>query len=85
MLVENALFAAVLDMALLVPGSGLYRLMAKRMRGYDDAQARQIFCDLIDMTADVAITSYAGRVQAGPPSNVGQCPFQIDQNFTRPA
>ena len=44
------------DMALLVLASGLYRLMANRMRGYDDAQARQIFRDLIDMSADVAIT-----------------------------
>ena len=44
------------DMALLVIASGLYRLMARRMRGYDDAQARQIFRDLIDMPADVAIT-----------------------------
>jgi len=44
------------DMALLVLASGLYRLMASRMRGYDDAQARQIFRDLIDMSADVAIT-----------------------------
>jgi hypothetical protein len=35
---------------------GIYRLMANRMRGYDDAQARQIFRDLIDMSADVAIT-----------------------------
>lgn len=44
------------DMALLVLASGLYRLMANRMRGYDDAQARQIFRDLIDMSADVAIS-----------------------------
>jgi hypothetical protein len=44
------------DMALLVLASGLYRLMARRMRGYDDAQARQIFRDLINMPADVAIT-----------------------------
>jgi hypothetical protein len=29
--------------------------MARRMRGYDDAQARQIFRDLIDMPANVAI------------------------------
>jgi hypothetical protein len=28
--------------------------MARRMRGYDDAQARQIFRDLIDMPPDVA-------------------------------
>src|SRR5499425_2990364 len=45
------------DMALLVLASGLYRLMANRMRGYDEAQARQIFRDLIDMSADVAITN----------------------------
>ena len=45
------------DMALLVLASGLYRLMANRMRGYDDARARQIFRDLIDMSADVAITN----------------------------
>lgn len=44
------------DMALLVLASGLYRLIAKRMRGYGDVQARQIFRDLIDMSADVAIT-----------------------------
>ncbi len=43
------------DMALLVIASGLYRLLAKRMRGYSDAQARQIFRDLIDMPADVTI------------------------------
>jgi hypothetical protein len=42
--------------ALLVIASGLYRLMARQMRGYNDAQARQIFRDLIDMSADVAIT-----------------------------
>jgi len=44
------------DMALLVLASGLYRLMANRMRGYHDAQARQIFRDLVDMSADVVVT-----------------------------
>ena len=44
------------DMALLVIASGLYRLIATRMRGYADAQARQIFRDLIDMPADVMVT-----------------------------
>lgn len=44
------------DMALLVIASGLYRLLARRMRGYPDSQARQIFRDLIDMPADVGIT-----------------------------
>ena len=44
------------DMALLVIASGLYRLLAQRMRGYTDAYARQIFRDLIDMPADVTIT-----------------------------
>jgi len=43
------------DMALLVLASGLYRLVAQRMRGYADAQARQIFRDLIDMPADVTV------------------------------
>jgi transposase len=51
-------FKVDFDMALLVIASGLYRLMARRMRGYDDAQARQIFRDLIDMPADVAITDH---------------------------
>ena len=45
------------DMALLVMASGLYRLLAQRMRGYSDAQARQIFRDLVDMPADVNITA----------------------------
>ena len=44
------------DMALLVLASGLYRIMANRMRGYSDAQARQIFRDLIDMPAQVKVT-----------------------------
>jgi hypothetical protein len=36
-------FKVDFDMALLVLGSALYRLMARRMRGYDDAQGRRIF------------------------------------------
>jgi hypothetical protein len=56
-------FKVDFDMALLVIASGLYRLMARRMRGYDDAQARQIFRDLIDMPADVAITEREIRVR----------------------
>lgn len=54
----NALTSAVglkvdFDMALLVIASGLYRMVARRMRGYADAQARQIFRDLINMPATV--------------------------------
>lgn len=49
-------FKVDFDMALLVLASGLYRLMGRRMRGYDEAQARQIFRDLIDMAAEVAIS-----------------------------
>jgi hypothetical protein len=78
MLIENPLADAVrffhidalsssvglkIDMALLVLASALYRIMARRMRGYDDAQARQIFRDLIDMPADVAITDQEVRVR----------------------
>jgi len=43
------------DMALLVIASGLYRLLARKMRGYSNAQARQIFRDLIDMPATVTV------------------------------
>jgi hypothetical protein len=46
------------DMALLVVASGLYRLLARRMRGYSDAQARHIFRDLVDMPADINITEH---------------------------
>ena len=44
-------------MALLVAASGLYRFLARRMRGYSDAQARHIFRDIIDLPADVQIGS----------------------------
>jgi len=50
-------FKVDFDMALLVIASGLYRLFARRMRGYGDAQARHVFRDLVDMPADVAIAS----------------------------
>jgi hypothetical protein len=43
------------DMALLVIASGLYRLLARQMRGYTDAKARSIFRDLLDAPADVEI------------------------------
>lgn len=43
------------DMALLVIASGLYRLLARKMRGYADAKARSIFRDLLDTPADVQI------------------------------
>jgi hypothetical protein len=60
---SNTFLFLALDMALLVLASGLYRRMARRMRGYDDAQARQIFRDLIDIPADVAITDNEITVQ----------------------
>jgi len=44
------------DMALLVVASGLYRLLAGRMRGYADAQARQIFRDLINLPATITVS-----------------------------
>lgn len=44
------------DMALLVIASGLYRKLARQMRGYADAQARHLFRDLVDTPADVTIT-----------------------------
>ena len=51
------------DMTLLVIASGLYRLLARQMRGYADAQSRTIFRDLIDMPATVTITDSAVDVR----------------------
>jgi len=51
------------DMALLVIASGLYRLQARRMRGYAEAQARHIFRDLIDSPADVSISAREVQVR----------------------
>ena len=51
------------DMALLVVASGLYRLLAQRMRGYSDAQARHLFRDIIDIPADISIENGEVRVQ----------------------
>ena len=51
------------DMALLVIASGLYRRVAQRMRGYGDAQARQIFRDLLDLPAQIEISEKEVRVE----------------------
>jgi hypothetical protein len=56
----NALSSAVglkvdFDLALMVIASGLYRLLAGKMRGYADAQAGRIFRDLIDIPATVTV------------------------------
>ena len=63
----NALSSAVglkvdFDMALLVMASGMYRLLARQMRGYDDAQARRVYRDLVDMPASVRIANDAVHV-----------------------
>jgi len=55
-------FKVDFDMMLLVIASGLYRLLARRLRGYRDAQARQIFRDLVDTPATVDITAKAVTV-----------------------
>ena len=54
-------FKVDFDMTLLVIASGLYRLLARRMRGYRDAQAH-IFRDLVDLPATVDITAQAVTV-----------------------
>ena len=51
------------DMALMVLASSLYKLLARRMRGYADAQARQVFRDLIDMPATITVTPNDVNVQ----------------------
>jgi hypothetical protein len=63
----NALSSAVafkvdFDLALLVMASALYRRFARRMRGYGDAQARQIFRDLVNLPATVKVTPAEVRV-----------------------
>jgi len=63
----NALSSAVglkvdFDMALLVIASGLYRLLARKMRGYADAQARSIFRDLVDIPATVDVSATGVQV-----------------------
>jgi transposase len=45
------------DLSLLVMASGLYRQIARRMRGYADKHARLIFRDIIDMPATVQVTA----------------------------
>ena len=51
------------DMALLVIASGLYRLLARRLRGYADAHARRVFSDLVDLPAQVYVTDKEVRVE----------------------
>ena len=51
------------DMALLVIASGLYRLLARQMRGYAEAHARQIFRDLVNLPAQVHIQAHEVRVE----------------------
>jgi hypothetical protein len=56
----NALSSAVglkvdFDMALLVVASGLYRLLAEKMRGYRDAHAGRIFRDLVNIPATITV------------------------------
>jgi hypothetical protein len=51
------------DMTLLVIASNLYRLLARRMRGYADAQARRVFRDLLNMPAKVEVSPDVVRVQ----------------------
>ena len=64
----NALSSAVglkvdFDMALLVVASGLYRLLARRMRGYADAHARTIFRDLVNIPAQIHLDGQEVRVE----------------------
>ena len=62
------------DMTLLVIASGLYRLLARRMRGYADAQARHIFRDLIDTPADVSVTDDEVAGPLPPPRTLANRP-----------
>ena len=47
------------DVLLTVIASGIYRLFAKPLRGYERAQARQLFRRFLDTTARVTIAEQA--------------------------
>lgn len=51
------------DVLLTVLASGIYRLFAKALRGYERAQARQVFRQFLDTTARVAIGEKTVTVQ----------------------
>jgi hypothetical protein len=51
------------DMVLLVIASVLYRRLGRVMRGYADAQARQIYRNLINMPAEVTVADAAVTVR----------------------
>jgi transposase len=53
---SSVAFKVDFDLAMAVIASGLYRRLARSMRGYADAQARQVFRDLIDMPATVKVS-----------------------------
>jgi hypothetical protein len=79
----NALSSAVgikvdFDMALLVIASGLYRQLADKMRGYQDAQARRIFRDLINIPATVTVSASEVKVEFRPKAHM---PIIIDSGI----
>lgn len=45
-----------LDVLLTVIASGIYRLFAKSLRGYERAQARQVFRRFLDTSASVSVS-----------------------------
>jgi hypothetical protein len=45
------------DVLLTVIGQGIYRLFARQLRGYERAQARQVFRRFLDTTARVSVSS----------------------------
>ena len=51
------------DVLLTIIGSGIYRLFAKPLRGYERARARQLFRRFLDTTARVTITEDAVTVR----------------------
>jgi hypothetical protein len=51
------------DVLLTIIGSGIYRLFARSLRGYERARARQLFRRFLDTTARVTITEDAVTVR----------------------
>lgn len=71
------------DVLLTVIASGIYRRFAKSLRGYERAQARQIFRRFLDSTARVTISAEERRVTVTFPRRAHN-PILLDAGFFGP-
>src|SRR5258707_8489135 len=71
------------DVLLTVIASGIYRRFAKALRGYERAQARQVFRRFLDTTAQVTLCKDDRRVVVTLPRRAHN-PILIDAGVIRP-